>query len=390
MFRLHPAWMARLALAVAPAFVLACGSQGTTAPDAGPTPNDAAPVQDAQAPGDAPVALTWVSFAIAGCTLITLEDGQPSCQGSAPLRVQLSAVAPTTVDVYRWELGDGAGLDVDAGPGPEGPTPSHVYELPGTYDVSLTVRGPGGTATTTRRSAVVVTAAGLGARCGREGQCGESRECVCDAETTCPVPLAAGLCSAGCDAETPCGEGVCANLAAAAQDTHADWQRALCLPACDAAGGCPHGLSCQELPAGDGDDWVRACFAPGVLGSMGSACKDAGGAPDHRVCAGGLCLDIGARGACAAPCGDGACPASSACADFGGPEQSFCLLRCTDDAIDCQADPWLACEPPGTPGGFTVSEPASPAGYCALRSCAGPGDCGVDGACTPQGYCGPR
>jgi PKD repeat protein len=389
MFRLHRAWMARLALVVAPALVLACGDQDPPARDAGPAPDDAAPVQDAQVLEDAPAALTWVSFAIAGCTLLApVDNEQPSCQGPAPLRVQLSAVAPTAIDVYRWELGDG-GPDVDAGPGPEGPTPSHLYELPGTYDISLTVRGPGGTATVTRRSAVIVTAAELGARCGREGQCGDSRECVCDAETTCPAPLAAGLCSAGCDAETPCAEGVCANLAAAVPDTPADWQRALCLPGCDAAGACPHGLSCQELPAGAGGGWVQACFAPGVLGSMGSACKDASGTPNHQACAGGLCLDIGARGACAATCADEACPASSACADAGGPEP-FCLLRCTAAARDGRPDRGRGCAPPGAPGGSTGREPPRPAGYCAPRACVGPDDCGIDGACTAQGYCGPR
>jgi PKD repeat protein len=406
---------ARLALALVPALALACGDDGASPSDAGPAPDDAAQVRDAWMPGDAPPALTWVDFAIAGCTLVEAGDGPPSCQGPAPLTVQLSAVAPGPVDVYLWELGDpgpgdndaGPGGDSDAGPGDvpgpvpdagpgltlDGPTPSYVYDLPGTYDISLTVRGPGGSAMITRRSAVIVTPAALGARCGRDAHCGDSRECLCDAESTCPASLATGLCSAGCDAETPCGEGVCANLAAARPDAPADWQRALCLPACDPAGACPQGLTCQELPAGDGNGWVQACFAPGVLGSVGSACKDASGAPAHQSCAGGLCLDIGARGSCASRCdvaGNGApCPASSACADFGGPEQSFCLLRCADATAACLADPWLACEPPGAPGGFTVSEPASPAGYCAPRSCAGPDACGADGVCTAEGYCGP-
>lgn len=393
MLRLHPAWMAlaRLALVAAPALVLACGDDGSVPPDAGLRPDGAAQVQDAWVPGDVLPSLTWVDFAIAGCTLVAPDDGgPPSCQGPAPLRVELSAVAPAAVDVYLWELGDPAGSGDDAGPGPGGPTPTHVYELPGTYDISLTVRGPGGSAMVTRRSAVIVTAAGLGARCGADGQCGDSRECVCDAETACLAPLATGLCSAGCDGETPCAEGVCARLAAAGPEAPADWQRALCLPACDAAGACPHGLTCQELPAGDKSGWVRACFAPGVLGSMGSACKDASGAPDHHACAGGLCLDIGARGACAARCEDAACPASAACADFDDSEPPVCLLRCAADGADCQADPWLACGPPGAPGGFTVSEPASPAGYCAPRACAGLDDCGVDGTCTAEGYCGPR
>jgi PKD repeat protein len=407
----------RLALALLLALAPACGDDGASPSDAGPTPDDAAQVQDAPVLGDAPPALTWVDFAIAGCTLVEADDGgPPSCQGQAPLTVQLSAVAPGAVDVYLWELGEpGSPGDADAGPGDsdagpghdagpahdagpgltlDGPTPSHVYDLPGAYDISLTVRGPGGSAMITRRNAVVVTAAALGARCGHDAHCGDDRECVCDAGSACPASLATGLCSAGCDAETPCAEGVCAGLAAARPDAPADWQRALCLPACDPSGACPKGLTCQELPAGDGNGWVQACFAPGVLGSTGSACKDASGAPDHQACAGGLCLDIGARGACSSACdgagADAPCPASSACASFGGPEQSFCLLRCADAMADCQADPWLACEQPGAPEGFTVSEPASPAGYCAPRSCVSPDACGADGACTAQGYCGPR
>jgi PKD repeat protein len=391
MFRLHLPLTARLVLAATPALALACGDDHASPADARPSPADAPQVQDAWILEDAPPALAWVDFAIGGCTLIAPDDGgPPSCQGPAPLRVQLSAVAPAEVDVYLWELGDAAGPDADAGAAPVGSTTSHVFELPGTYDVSLTVRGPGGTAMVTRRSAVIVTAAELGARCGRDPQCGDDRACVCDAETACPAPLAAGMCSAGCDAAAPCAEGVCTSLAPAGADTPADWQRALCLPACGASGECPHGLTCQELRAGDGNGWVHACFAPGVLGSMGSACKDASGALDHEVCAGGLCLDIGARGACAAPCADATCPASSACASFGDPQQAACLLRCADAEVDCQADPWLTCSAPGAPGGFTVGEPASPAGYCAPRACAGPGDCGPDGTCTAQGYCGPR
>jgi PKD repeat protein len=380
--------MARLVLAAALALAAACGDDGAAPPDAAPVPEDAPQLHDAQPTGDGAPALTWVDFAIAGCTLVAPDAGPPACQGPAPLTVQLSAVAPAAVDVYLWELGD-SGAGMDAGPAPGGPTLTHVYALPGTYDIALTVRGPGGSAMVARPGAVVVTAAALGAGCGLDAQCGSDRECVCDAESACPVPLATGMCSAGCDG-TPCAEGVCANLAAVRPDAPADWQRALCLPECDPAGACPQGLTCQELPAGDGSGWVQACFAPGVLGSMGSACRDATGAPDHDACAGGLCLDIGARGACAAPCAVAPCPASSACADFGSPEQSFCLLRCTDAAVDCQADPWLACEPPGAPGGFTVGEPASPAGYCAPRACTAPEECGLDGTCTVEGYCGPR
>jgi PKD repeat protein len=383
-----------LALA-AVALAGACGDDGVAGPDAAPAPADAAPLVDAQVPGDAAPALTWVDFAIAGCAATSPGDpgldagpGSAACQGQAPLTVQLAAVVPAAVDVYVWDFGDAPASDPDAGPVPDGPTPTHVYELPGVYDVSLSVRGPGGSAMARRQAAVVVTAAVLGAPCQRDAQCGADRECVCDGESGCAAPLRAGMCSASCGPDAPCAGGVCANLAAAAPAEPLDWQRSLCVPACE-AGVCPAGLTCQEFPAGDGQAWVQGCFAPGVLGAIGSSCKDASGAPDPHACAGGVCLDIGARGACSAPCADTACPASAACASLDSETPAMCVQRCTEGAGDCLLDPWLACEAPGAPGGFIVTEPASPDGYCTPRTCTEPEACGPDGTCT-AGYCAPR
>lgn len=375
----------------------ACGDDGGAGPDAAPAPADAAQLVDALVPPDATTALTWVDFAIAGCAATVPADpaapdagpGPAACQGQAPLTVQLAAVVPAAVDVYVWDFGDASASDLDAGPVSDGPTPTHVYELPGVYDITLSVRGPGGSAMSRRQAAVVVTAAVLGAPCQRDAQCGDGRECVCDGEAGCAAPLQAGVCSASCGADAPCAEGACANLAAAAPEEPLDWQRSLCLPACD-AGACPAGLTCQEFPAGDGSGWVQGCFAPGVLGAIGSACKDASGAPDPHACAGGLCLDIGARGACSATCADTACPASAACASFGSEAQAVCVQRCTEGADDCLGDPWLACEAPDAPGGFTVTEPPSPDGYCTPRTCTAADACGPDGTCTAAGYCAAR
>lgn len=398
----HLAWLGLATLALAGAS--ACGDDGGSGPDAARPPADAAVRPDAPIPSDAAPLLTWVDFAIAGCAARPGPDdpgadagprdagpGPAACRGEAPLTVELAAVVPAAVDVYVWDFGDGSGSSLDAGPGSGGPTPTHVYALPGVYDISLTVRGPGGSAMVRRQAAVVVTAAALGSPCGRDDQCGEGRECICgEGDAACGAPLQAGMCSAACGADVPCGQGVCANLAASGPEAPLDWQRALCLPACGDAGACPAGLTCQEFPAGDGSGWVQGCFAPGVLGAIGSACRDASGAPFPHACAGGVCLDIGARGACSAVCTESACPGSAACASFGDDPASVCVQRCTEGAGDCATDPWLACEPPGAPGGFTVTEPPSPAGYCTPRTCTSADACGPDGTCTADGYCTAR
>ena len=399
------------------AVLAACGGDGMVAPDAATMLSDARPIPDATVALDGPPSLSWVDFAVTGCTPDAPDAGAPGgdipdagssdagvpdagdsagdgapdggvapqpCSGHAPLRLRFAAVAPADIDIYVWDFGDEGSASIS--------TPGHVYELPGTYGVTLTVRGPGGTASRTRSEAVEVLPATLGAPCDLDAQCSTGNECVCDGASQCPASLAGGLCSVACSPDSPCGEGVCADLDAAGTPAPADWQRSLCLPTCgpDGDGACPGGLTCQDLPAADpaddedGDGWVQGCFAPDVLRPTGASCVDAGGVPDHAVCAGGLCLELGARGMCTAACTAGRCPPSAACGDLG--DISVCLARCQDAGTDCQSDPWLACELPGAPGGFTVDEPASAAGYCAVRACAAPADCGADGACV-DGYC---
>jgi PKD repeat protein len=69
--------------------------------------------------------------------------------GIAPLSVQFSDLSTGQVTSWDWSLGDGATSTEQ--------NPSHVYEDPGSYAVSLTVTGPFGSDIETKASFVVVT-----------------------------------------------------------------------------------------------------------------------------------------------------------------------------------------------------------------------------------------
>jgi PKD repeat protein len=383
----------------------ACGSNGTVH-DAASVDDDARPLSDAAALPDSAVSLSWVDFAISGCifedTPVTTPgmdagpggvdagpgeagDGGPAsvrrCVGHAPLELGFSAVAPATIESYRWNFGDGDVVDVAL--------PVHVYAAPGWYTVELTVGGPRGTAQTAKIDVIEVRPAPLMAVCQGDTQCEPGLACLCAEDSGCPVGLQPGRCTAVCDAGMPCAAGACVDLAASGPAAPAVWQHAICSPECTDTADCPDGLACQELLTPD-DTWVRACFAPGLLRALGQSCFDGLGQPAHELCASGHCATLGARGMCASLCtpAAGSCPDSSACADFLGAEPSVCVARCpSEDA--CTGDPWLACQAPGATGdlGFTVDEAAAELGYCAPRTCTEDGECG-DGACT-GGYCGP-
>ena len=376
--------------------VLGCGDNLLLAGDAGPG-NDAPTLADASGAGDGGSALGWVEMAISGCEAGTVEEpagarlgggdagpgdaGAPAqeCVGRAPLELRFTALTEARVDEYDWQLDE----DVRS----QAPSPTHIYELPGLYSVSLTVGGPGGTADVAKAGIVRVIPAELGDRCTMSAQCA-SAECVCGDGAVCPPGLETGLCSTGCSAASPCAEGACGDLAAAGPASPESWQRAMCLPACAGDGECPAGLTCQELPDGSGAGWVTGCFAPALVAPVGASCFDAAGDPDHEACASGFCAEVGARGACSALCSPGGCPPSSACGDFADPAADLCVARCEADGA-CSADPWLACEMPGPTAAFTVDEPAAQGGYCAPRSCAGPTECGPDGQCV-GGMCQAR
>lgn len=338
-------------------------------------------VDDGGRPGDgggttdAVVPLTAVDFAVGGCA-----DTTAGCAGPAPLRLQFTPISTAAIDVYLWSFGDGAVSGQAA--------PIHVYREPGTYTVSLDVQGAGGAIGTTKDDHVSVAPGALAAPCERDEQCA-SGLCVCgEGDGDCPPGLAGrGFCSADCGA-APCDEGACVDLAPADPATPEDWQRELCLPDCSATP-CGAGLTCRSLRDGAGDGWASACFVAGVLGDVGEPCFDSTGAPDNDRCTSGQCLDEGARGLCGFDCSSDECPADTECASFAGSLGDQCLRIC-DAGFECDADPWLACEPPGGAGarGFTVPGGAAPGGYCAPATCDAPADCGTEGQCT-MGFCGP-
>lgn len=69
--------------------------------------------------------------------------------GTAPLNVAFSDTSTGVITSWAWDFGDASGSALQ--------NPSHVYAA-GTYSVSLTVNGPGGTSTLTKPALVAVAA----------------------------------------------------------------------------------------------------------------------------------------------------------------------------------------------------------------------------------------
>ncbi len=87
---------------------------------------------------------------------IPLPSGAPvagfsssAASGVAPLAVSFSNTSTGNISTYAWNFGDGATSSL--------PNPSHSYVTPGTYTVSLTVSGSGGTNTLTRTGYIGVS-----------------------------------------------------------------------------------------------------------------------------------------------------------------------------------------------------------------------------------------
>lgn len=363
-----------------------CGDDSGANPTDAPSGRDAAHSGDALITTDALPSLAWVDFTITGCesgsTQLGTGDADAGvtdpCVGPAPLTLQFTAIAPSAINLYRWVFET---VEVNDA------TPVHTFSTPGSYDVALTVGGPGGTAMTIKTGIIVVTPAPLGHACTDDGQC-DSGECVCDGATNCVAGLASGLCSTGCDPATPCADGTCVDLAIGGTGGE-DWQRSLCLPPCTDNSDCPDALVCRDVIDADGA-WTRACFASGLLGDIGESCQNAGGNPDDTLCTSGVCLSEGARGVCSQACTKSSCPDGTACATFNSaPSGSWCVARC-DSPATCTSDPWLACEPPGSAGtkGFSVDEKVMNATYCAPKSCTTAAECGPDGDCVND-FCAP-
>jgi len=70
--------------------------------------------------------------------------------GPAPLTVHFSDQSAGQVTAWQWDFGDGNSSS--------GQNPAHTYGAPGTYDVALTVTGPGGSDSQTRSGIVSVSA----------------------------------------------------------------------------------------------------------------------------------------------------------------------------------------------------------------------------------------
>ncbi len=70
-------------------------------------------------------------------------------QGDYDLLVEFTNTSTGPISEYLWDFGDGSTSSE--------PSPTHVYTTAGSYDVSLTVSGPGGTDTVVCPSCIVVT-----------------------------------------------------------------------------------------------------------------------------------------------------------------------------------------------------------------------------------------
>ena len=70
-------------------------------------------------------------------------------QGDYDLLVEFTNTSTGPISEYLWDFGDGSTSSE--------PSPTHVYTTAGSYDVSLTVSGPGGTDTVVCQSCIVVT-----------------------------------------------------------------------------------------------------------------------------------------------------------------------------------------------------------------------------------------
>jgi PKD repeat protein len=339
---------------------------------------------------------------------VTLDDRRT---GVAPLRVTFLPVTRGVVTTYRWEFGDGTAPESSR-------APEHLYQVPGSYRVSLSISGPGGSDSLDIEDYIEVLPAADGDACSNDDQCAGGT-CLCGGDDNgCPSSLQAGLCGSGC-ATSECGAGtLCIDLgrsvgsasppsapAASSVSSAAQWQQAICLPRCTQDADCLRpGFRCRALPpaagpgAGPGDlpAYVSACLSTEPR-AIGQPCAENTAAPapgPQGGCAFGVCLDHGLNGLCSAPCrGAADCPPDTACVRFASAtdaDAGVCLLRCESAGLCTSApgDPLLGCELPGGPGpdGFNLVDSTTPTGrFCSPRRCrtdeeCAPGRC-QDGTC---------
>lgn len=361
---------AALALAALLPTAAACGGSSGGGHDAG---RDLLPFDSPAASDGSPQGLA-VDFTVMSCP--NLEAAVPRCRGAAPLTLSFVPVTSPSVGTFLWDFGDKTARAFT-------PTPTHTFTLPGSYDITLTVAGSGGTQFRARMGFVVIEPAGTGGLCDLDAQCQAGRKCLCVPGTMgCPPAFARGLCTSECAGD--CGSGMsCADLSRSidgdAVAVAEPWRKKLCLRACEADDGCQAGLRCRLLP-GVGAGWVKACFVP-VPGSIGAACRGPSGKLSNAQCLTGSCEDLGALGVCTLDCKSEACPAGSGCALLGDG-RTRCLRTCTS-AAECGIDPLLSCELPGGGAlGFSIVS-GPPGRYCAPRRCSDSKECGPSGTCKP-------
>lgn len=98
----------------------------------------------------------YITVSAASAAPVAAFSASPT-SGNAPLTVGFSNASTGNVSTYAWNFGDGSTSSTAS--------PSHVYSTAGTYTVSLTVSGPGGTNTKTSAGFITVTAASSGSNC---------------------------------------------------------------------------------------------------------------------------------------------------------------------------------------------------------------------------------
>ncbi len=348
-----------------------CDKSESLLRDASPdlTPSDAPPP-----PSDAPVSLA-VDFAVENCP--SFDPVALTCTGSVPLAVRFVPLATTTVTKSLWDLGDASTSDA---------APSHVYDTPGVYTVTIIATGVGGgLVTKVHPGFIVAQANAVGEPCDTSVQCDQGLFCLCPASAACNGGPARGMCVSKCPSGLCSAGQVCAGLLTATPPPGGTdpWQTALCLPACVLDSDCAAGLRCRSLPPGPPSGvWVHGCFAD-VPGDIGDPCMDAGGNLRNDLCASGQCADLGAMGMCSMTCQDASCPSGSDCAVLGDT-RNLCLRPCAG-SFTCASDSLLTCVVPG-PGNLgyqfaNLNVTGAGSSYCAPKPCA------TDDTCLPAGIC---
>jgi PKD repeat protein len=87
-------------------------------------------------PGGSNSAQTVISVNALAAAPVAQFSANPT-SGTSPLAVQFTDQSSGNITSYSWNFGDGVGASTQQ-------SPSYVYNTPGTYTVTLTVTGPGG------------------------------------------------------------------------------------------------------------------------------------------------------------------------------------------------------------------------------------------------------